>query len=168
MKAAGGLVAIALALALQTTLDRFLSRAPASVDLVLVAVVYVALTSGPVGGMLAGSLAGIIQDSLATGIVGVGGLAKSIVGFFAGAFGQQFIVTAALPRLVMFLAATVVHALVFMGLYLVLGKRTFPSPWTTVAGQALANALVGMVAFTVIEAVPGIVERRRMGRRGRH
>jgi rod shape-determining protein MreD len=168
VKVAAGLVAIALALALQTTLDRFLSRAPAAVDLVLVAVVYVALTNGPVGGMLAGSVAGLIQDSLAGGLVGVGGLAKSIVGFFAGAFGQQFIVTAALPRLVMFLAATVVHSAVFMGLYLVLGQRSFPSPWTTIAGQALANAVVGMVAFTAIEAVPGVVERRRMGRRGRH
>jgi hypothetical protein len=28
--------------------------------------------------------------------------------------------------------------------------------------------VVGMIAFTVIEAVPGLVERRRMTRRGRH
>jgi len=32
-----------------------------------------------------------------------------------GVIGQQFIVTAALPRFVMFLAATVAHAAVFMG-----------------------------------------------------
>lgn len=165
MRAAGALVAIALALALQTTLDRFVVRGAASVDLVLVAVVYVALTRGPVGGMLAGSLAGLVQDMLSAPLVGVGGLAKSVVGFFAGALGQQFIVTAALPRLVMFVAATVVHSAVFMGLYLALGMRSFPSPWKTIAGQALANALVGMVAFTVIEAVPGVVERRRMGKR---
>jgi rod shape-determining protein MreD len=174
VKAAGALVAIALALALQTTLDRFLGNRVA-VDLVLVAVVYVALTNGPVGGMFAGSLAGLIQDSLTTGYIGVGGLAKSVVGFFAGAFGQQFIVTAALPRLVMFLGATIVHAAVFVALYAVLdranaaeGVHTFASPWRTIAGQALANAVVGMVAFTVIEAVPGVVERRRMARRGRH
>jgi rod shape-determining protein MreD len=165
VRAAGALVAIALALALQTTLDRFVVRGAASVDLVLVAVVYVALTRGPVGGMLAGSLAGLVQDMLSAPLVGVGGLAKSVVGFFAGALGQQFIVTAALPRLVMFVAATVVHSAVFMGLYLALGMRSFPSPWKTIAGQALANALVGMVAFTVIEAVPGVVERRRMGKR---
>ena len=168
MRAAGALAAIAVALVLQTTLDRFVVRGTGSVDLVLVAVVYVALTRGPVGGMLAGSLAGLVQDVLSAPLIGVGGLAKSVVGFFAGALGQQFIVTAALPRLVMFVAATVVHAAVFMGLYLALGMRSFPSPWKAVAGQALANALVGMVAFTVIEAVPGIVQRRRMGRRGRH
>ena len=49
----------------------------------LVAVVYVALTSGPVSGMLAGSVAGLIQDALSSGVIGIGGLAKSIVGFVA-------------------------------------------------------------------------------------
>lgn len=168
MKAAGALIGIVAALALQTTLDRFMGGSAAGVDLVLVAVVYIALISGPVGGMFAGSLAGLVQDALTSGIIGIGGLAKSIVGFFAGAVGQQFIVTAALPRLVMFAAATAVHALVFMGLYVVLNLRTFHSPWRTVLAQALANAVVGMIAFTVIEAVPGLVERRRMSRRGRH
>lgn len=168
MKAAVGLLAIALSLALQSTVDRLLPWVTASVDLVLVAVVFVALTSGPVGGMLAGSAAGLIQDSLGTGIVGIGGLAKSIVGFFAGVFGQQFIVTAALPRLAIFIGATMVHAAIFMGLYEVLGLRSFESPWTAVGMQALTNAVVGMVAFAAIEAVPGAIERRRLTRRGRH
>jgi rod shape-determining protein MreD len=168
VKAAVGLLAIALSLALQSTVDRLQPWVTASVDVVLVAVVFVALTSGPVGGMLAGSAAGLIQDSLGTGIVGIGGLAKSVVGFFAGVFGQQFIVTAALPRLAMFIGATVVHAAIFMGLYEVLGLRTFESPWTAVGTQALTNAVVGMVAFAAIEAVPGVLERRRLTRRGRH
>ena len=167
MRGAGVFIAIALALALQTTLARFLVGGSAAVDLVLVAVVYVALTTGPVTGMLAGSIAGLIQDSLSSGVVGIGGLAKSIVGFLAGAFGQQFIVTAALPRLVMFVAATALHAAVFMGLYEVLDLRAFPSPWKTVTTQALGNALVGIVAFTIIEALPGMIERRRAGGRSR-
>jgi rod shape-determining protein MreD len=161
VKAAGLLLAVALAIALQTTLARFLVGGSAAIDLVLVAVVYVALTTGPVSGMIAGSAAGLIQDALSSGVVGIGGLAKSIVGFLAGAFGQQFIVTAALPRLVMFVAATALHAAVFMGLYEVLDLRAFPSPWKAVTTQALGNALVGIVAFTFIESLPGIVERRR-------
>lgn len=167
MKAAGVLIAIALALALQTTLARFVVGGTAAIDLVLVALVYVALTTGPVSGMLAGSLAGLIQDSLSSGVIGIGGLAKSLVGFLVGAIGQQFIVTAALPRLVMFVAATVLHAAVFMGLYVALGLRTFPSPWTAIVTQALGNALVGMVAFAIIETLPGAMERRRLRRPGR-
>jgi rod shape-determining protein MreD len=163
--AATALVAIALALALQTTLARFVAG-NAAVDLVLVAVVYVALTTGPISGMLAGSAAGLIQDALSSGVVGIGGLAKSIVGFLVGVIGQQFIVTAAVPRLVMFVGATVVHLAVFMGLYVMLGIRTFPSPWGAVLSQALLNALVGIVAFALVESLPGMVERRRMRRRG--
>src|SRR5688500_17852886 len=115
--------------------------------------------------MLAGSVAGLIQDSLSSGVVGIGGLAKSIVGFLAGAIGQQFIVTAVLPRLVIFLGATALHAAVFMGLYVVLGLREFPSPWTAIASQALGNAAVGLIGFAMIESLPGMAERRQMRRR---
>jgi len=165
VKAAGVLLAIAVALALQTTLTRFVIGGTAALDLVLVVVVYVALTTGPVGGMLAGSVAGIIQDALSSGVIGIGGLAKSIVGFLVGVIGQQFIVTAALPRFVMFLAASVAHAAIFMGLYVLLGPRTFPSPWTAIASQAAGNAVAGMIAFTIIEGLPGMVEPRRLRRR---
>jgi rod shape-determining protein MreD len=165
VKAVGVLVAIALALALQTTLARFVVGGTAALDLVLVVVVYVALTTGPLSGMLAGSVAGIIQDALSSGVVGIGGLAKSIVGFLVGVIGQQFIVTAALPRLVMFVAATVVHATVYMGLYVSLTQRDFSSPYKAVLTQALVNGVTGIIAFTIIEALPGVAERRRVRRR---
>jgi rod shape-determining protein MreD len=165
VKVAGALIAIALALALQTTLARFLVGGTAAIDLVLVAVVYLALTSGAASGMLAGSAAGLIQDALSSGVFGIGGLAKSIVGFVVGAVGQQFIVTATIPRLFVFLAATAVHALLFMGMYVALGQRTFPSPWAAVATQALGNSIVGMIAFAAVESMPGAIERRRLSRR---
>ena len=79
MKTVGVLIAVALALALQTTLAQLLVGGSAAIDLVLIAVVSVALTTGPVGGMLAGSAAGLIQDSLSTGVLGIGGLAKSVI-----------------------------------------------------------------------------------------
>ena len=164
MKAAGVLIAIALALALQTTLARFVVGGTAALDLVLVVVVYVALTSGPVTGMLAGSLAGIIQDTLSSGTIGIGGLAKAVVGFAAGVIGQQFIVTAAFPRFVMFVVATVVHAALFIGMYVVLGLKDFSSPWAAVLSQALANAAVGIFAFAIVESLPGAIERRRYRR----
>jgi rod shape-determining protein MreD len=161
MRAAGVIVAVALALALQTTLARFFVRGPVAVDLVLVAVVYVALTSGPVSGLLAGTLAGLVQDALSSGIIGIGGLAKTIVGFFAGVIGTQFIVANSLPRFVVFFAATVAHAVVFMGLYTVLDIRHFGTPYGAVAGQGLGNAFVGVIVFQLVELLPGAVERRR-------
>jgi rod shape-determining protein MreD len=164
MKAVFVIVAVAVALALQTTAARFLVRGSMAVDLVLVVVVYVALTSGPATGLLSGTFAGLVQDALSSSVIGIGGLAKTLVGFLAGIIGTQFIVTASLPRFVVFFAASVLHAIVFMGLYVLLDVRHFGAPYGAVAGQAAANAVVGVVAFQLVELLPGAVERRRAGK----
>jgi len=164
VKAVGVIVAVAVALALQTTAARFLVRGSVGVDLVLVVVVYVALTSGPATGLLSGTFAGLVQDALSSNVIGIGGLAKTLVGFLAGIIGTQFIVTASLPRFVVFFGATVLHAVVFMGLYTVLDLRHFGTPYTAVATQAAVNAVVGVVAFQLVELLPGAVERRRADR----
>ena len=85
------------------------------VNLVLVAVVYVALAFGAVTGLLAGTAGGLAQDALAGGIVGIGGLSKTVVGFLVGVLGAQFIVSQPLPRFVMFVGATFVHELLLSG-----------------------------------------------------
>ena len=161
MRAAGVILAVVAALALQTTLARFLVRGAAAVDLVLVVVVYVALNFGPATGLLTGAFAGLVQDALSYGVIGIGGLAKTIVGFLAGIVGTQFIVANSLPRFVVFFGATVLHAVVFMGLYVLLDLRHFGTPYAAVAAQATANALIGVVAFQLVELLPGAVERRR-------
>ena len=166
MKAAGIIVAVAVALALQTTLSRIAVRSTVAVDLVLVVVVYVALTSGPATGLLTGAFAGLVQDALSSPVIGIGGLAKTIVGFLAGIVGSQFIVAQSLPRFVVFFGATVLHAIVFMGLYVLLGLRQFGTPYAAVAAQAAANAVIGVVAFQLVELLPGAVERRK-AQRGR-
>jgi rod shape-determining protein MreD len=163
VKAVGVVVAIAVALVLQTTLARFF-RGTVAVDFVLIVVVYVALTSGPVTGLMAGTVAGLLQDALSSGVIGMGGLAKTVVGFLAGIIGTQFIVAQPVPRFVVFFSATVVHAVVFMGLYVLLDLRHFGAPYAAVAGQAAGNAVVGVVSFQLVEMLPGAVERRRAGK----
>ena len=73
MRAAGAILAVSLALALQTTQARFFVRDMVTSDLVLVVVVSVALTSGPGTGLLTGTVAGLVQDALSSGVVGIGG-----------------------------------------------------------------------------------------------
>ncbi len=102
-----------------------------------------------------------MQESLSTGVIGIGGLAKTLVGFLAGVVGTQFIVVQPLPRFVVFFAATILHAVVFIGLYVALGLRQFGAPVGATLGQAIGNAVVGVVAFQVAELLPGAVARRR-------
>jgi rod shape-determining protein MreD len=157
-------LALLVALVLQTAIARWQLPAPLSVDLVTVVVIYTALAAGPMAGLSAGTVGGLVQDALSSGILGIGGLAKTLVGYFAGRFGTQFIVTSTLPRMVIFAGATVAHAVIFMGLYTVLGLRSFPQPLMTVAGQTAGNCLAGLILVQLIDWVPRVVERRRQAR----
>jgi len=156
--------AILVALALQTTLAGLVIRGTAAIDLVLIVVVYIALKSGPASGLLAGTVAGLIQDALSNPILGIGGLAKTIVGFLSGVLATQFILTGPLPRFVLLVMGTALHAAIFMGLYVLLDLRQFPDPLPSVVGQSLGNGFIGVVAFQLIEWLPGFVDRRRAGR----
>ena len=164
MRSAAALAAIFIALALQTTLAGLVIRGTAALDLVLIVVVYIALKSGPVTGLLAGTVAGLIQDALSNPILGIGGLAKTMVGFLAGVLATQFILNGPLPRFVLIVMATILHAAIFMGLYVLLDLRQFPDPAPAVLGQAIGNGFVGVVGFQLLEWVPGFVDRRRSGR----
>jgi len=165
VRSAVAVAAIVIAIAVQTTLAGYIFRGSSTaIDLVLIVVVYIAIKSGPVTGLLAGTVAGLIQDALSSGVLGIGGLAKTIVGFLSGSLGTQFIVTAPLPRFLLLVVATALHAAIFMGLYTLLNLRQFSAPYPAIAGQAFGNAFVGVVAFQVIEWLPGFVDRRRAGR----
>ena len=161
MRALRIIVAVVLAVWLQMALRNVLVLGTAPLDLVLVAVVYIALKSGPTTGLLAGACAGLAQDALGSGIIGIGGLAKTVVGYIVGQAGTQFIVTGPLPRFVTFVASTIIHAVIFMGLNELLGLARFGFPWGGVLGQGVANAVVGIVTLQAIELVPGAMEPRQ-------
>lgn len=185
MKAAAITLMIIMALALQTSLARFLTPGGGLVDFVFIAVVYIALSSGPTAGMIAGAVAGLSQDALAASgalsvvigsdrgvttqsIIGIGSLAKTVVGFFAGIIGSQFIVARPLPRALVFFTATVTHAIIFIGLYRVIDRGYTQSSMGAILSQAGANALVGVLVFQIADFLPNFVDRRRsMGGRMR-
>jgi rod shape-determining protein MreD len=152
---------IAVALVLQTTLARFLVRGSVGVDLVLVAVIYLSLKAGPTMGMLTGTVAGLTQDALMTGIVGIGSLGKTIVGYLAGTVGRAFIVAQPVPRFLVFFAATVVEMTVITLLRAVVGPGPAAVPVGSIVAQAFGNSLVGIVLFQLSEALPRMAERRR-------
>ena len=160
MRVAGAVLALAAALALQTTLAGLTSGASA-VNLALVAVIYLALAFGPGAGLVAGTVGGLVQDALAGGVVGVGGFAKTLVGFVVGVLGAQFIVAQSLPRLVMFVCGTLMHELCYQALYAIVEARAFRMHWSAALIQAAVNALVGVLAFAVVERGPGLLQRRR-------
>jgi rod shape-determining protein MreD len=155
---------VAAALLIQTTLAGFLVRGSIGVDLVLVAVVFLSLRAGPTPGILSGTVAGLAQDALTTGIVGLGGLGKSVVGYLAGTVGRAFIVARPVPRFLVFFAATIVEMTIITLFHLALEPGPYAVPVGAIVAQAFGNSLVGVVLFQVVESVPRALERRRAGR----
>jgi rod shape-determining protein MreD len=164
VRAAAVIVGVLIALALQTTVAPFLFSQGGTIDLVLVVVIWTALQFGPVAGLLTGMAAGLAQDALSGGIIGVGGFAKTLVGFMAGVFGSQFIVTNALPRFVVLFVGAAVNAFCFLGMYAVIERRGLDMPWRQAGVQALTTAAVGIVLIQAALAVPGMLMRRRLRR----
>lgn len=164
MKALGLIAAIAIAVALQTSLARFTVGTRWAFDLVLVAVVYIALRWGPSAGVIGGSLGGLIQDALAGGTIGVGGLAKTIVGFGAGVIGSQFIVARPLPRMIMVAGSTVVGRLVVTGLHGMIDLQWPGLSLVALLSETALNALAAFVLFQGMESLPAMLRNRPMRR----
>jgi rod shape-determining protein MreD len=164
VKIAAITLAIVGALVLQTTLSGLIVGSTVAVNLVLVAVVYLALMYGPVTGLLSGMIGGLAQDALAGGIVGLGGLTKTLIGFVVGMLSAQFNLTSMVPRLVIFVVATFVHQLLLAGLQKITGGPMMSVQMSRVLVQALINGCIGVIAFFVVEQGPGILQRRRMNR----
>ena len=149
------------ALVLQSVIGYQLVGRRSLVDLPLVVVVSGAIFLGPTVGMLAGTIIGLAQDALSGGILGVAGLAKTLVGFIAGVMATQFIVSSLLPRFVVFMTMTWLHGVCFVGVYAMIERAGLGSPWRGLLLQSLLNAAVGVVATRVVERGP------EMWRRGR-
>ena len=164
MKTTSIMLALTAALVAQTALVRVLAGDQAPVDLVLVVVVFAALSRGPVVGLWTGTFAGLLQDVLSGGIIGVSGLAKSIAGVLVGITGSHFIIATVWHRLAVLVAATVLHTFCFLGVYVLVGTATPPATVTYVLTQAVTNGVVGIAAAALVRGGPGALRRVRQGR----
>jgi rod shape-determining protein MreD len=167
MRFASILLTVVVAVVLQVTLARYTVGGRWVFDFVLVGVVYVGLQWGPVAGLLAGTTGGLLQDVLAGQIVGVGGLAKTIVGFGAGIIGAQFVLTRPQARTIIVIGATVLHRLLMLGLTALIDQRWPGVSWSAMLAETGINTLGAFAAFQATAALPGVIDRQRMNRRAR-
>jgi rod shape-determining protein MreD len=165
MKAVWVGLGLGLALALQTTLASMVAGAGAPVDLVLVVVVTVAVASGPIAGLWAGTVGGLLQDALSGGVIGVGGLTKTLLGYLVGQFGSRFMIARLWHHVLVFFCASLVHAGCFVGVYSLLRDGTMTS-FGAVLTQATVNAVIGVTVTVGLQVEPGWLGRRRLRRRG--
>jgi rod shape-determining protein MreD len=159
------LATVTLAVLVQVTLARFTVGGSWVFDLVLVGVVFAGLQWGPAAGLVGGTLGGLLQDLLSGQIVGVSGLAKTLVGFGAGVIGSQFVLTRPHARSIIVAGSSLVHRLLMLGLTGLIAQQWPGVSWVDLLAETGLNTLAGFLIFQGTSALPGMVARQRANRR---
>ena len=112
MKVVAWMAAIAFSVTVQTTSARFFDLTFVNMDIPLVVVVLAALSGGAIVGLWAGTFAGLLQDSMSGGLVGVSGLAKSLIGVTIGLLARRLMRTGYGYRILLIILATIMNVVV--------------------------------------------------------
>lgn len=148
-----GLVIFVAAL-LQVTLVASLDIAGGAADVLLLALLAVALLRGAVVGAVAGFCGGLLVDVMTLDTLGVSALLYSLVGYWAGRYGETTGRGRHAPVLTV-LVATLGVAYAGYGLHFLLGDDVS-------ARRALFDTFVPAVALNLLAAVPVFAFCRRL------
>ena len=165
MRATGVFLAVLVAVLLQVGFARYAVGGRWVFDLVLVGVAFAALQGGALAGMLAGTIGGLLQDVLSGGIVGVGGLAKTLVGCIVGVVGTQFVLARASARMLIVAVATAAHRLLMVALEALIDLQWVGVLWGSLVVEMAVNSIIALLVFQVAQALPGALARQRLSRR---
>jgi len=145
-------VAILAALLLQSALGQLLPAQARLFDPFLLVLVYSALMRGETFGMLAGGVAGWVQDVQFGGrVLGLFGLTKVLVGFGVGLAGSRFLLTSTGARTLVLLATTVADALIFQWLAAVFDVKILDLSPSGLLTRATVNAALGVVLYSAVD-----------------
>ena len=158
MTTIGIALALAAALLAQTAIVRMVASEGLPTDLVLLVVIFAALSRGRLAGLWTGTVGGLIQDMLSGGIIGISGLAKSITGVLVGIAGSRFIIATIWQHLVVIVLASTFHTVSVLGVYALVGAVPAATA-TFVLSRAAAEGVLGISTLTLARTVPVAVQR---------
>jgi rod shape-determining protein MreD len=121
-------------------------------DLPLLVVIFFAMARrSPVTGLLTGACIGLLQDSLTHHPLGVYGIAKTFVGFFASSLGVKLDTESVGTRLIVTTGFYVVHQVVYFTIARALVDLNLHWSWSRELWSALANAVLGVFLFALMD-----------------
>ncbi|HXZ32672.1 MAG TPA: rod shape-determining protein MreD [Terriglobales bacterium] len=122
-------------------------------DLPLLVVIFFAVARrSQVSGMVTGAAIGILQDALTPSLpLGVYGIANTVVGYGASSLGVKIDIENAGSRFLVILFFYVVHEIVYFTVARGLVGVTLHWSWAHELVSALANAIIGVAMFTLLD-----------------
>jgi rod shape-determining protein MreD len=144
--------AILLALLAQSALSHAAPGYARILDPFLLVLVYCGLSGGETHGMLAGAVAGWVQDVHFGGtVMGLSGLTKILVGFAVGMGAARFLLAGPGARLLVLLLATVADAVLFEQLAAIFDVHAYELSAGGLATRAAANSVIGVLLFEIVD-----------------
>lgn len=120
------------------------------VDLFLIVVVYYAVSGGRVPALFIGTAAGLLQDVLASQVLGFHAFVKTAIAFVVGTLGARFMLNHPFPQLLALWLATLLDAGIGALLAVASGLPPAAAPRDLV-WRAVLTPLVGFITFRLVE-----------------
>lgn len=144
-------VSVLLALVLQTYLPVRLPSARLF-DFPLLVAIYIAIVRrNKILAILVCTGIGLLQDALASGLIGMFGMAKALVGYSAASASIKFELENLLPRLSLTSALVLLHELFLAFLHHVLLDPHPPFQFLELGASVLINTGFGMILFLLLD-----------------
>lgn len=113
-------------------------------------VIYFALEKGEIYGACLGAICGLIQDSFSMSVFGVAGIAKTIIGYFAGYFSGKINVTPIKRNFVFVFLLLCVELIIWSVLYSFIFSERVSTGGGLIFFQPLITAVLGSLAFRFV------------------
>ncbi len=117
----------------------------------LVVVYFAIMRRGQVGGLMIGAIVGLAQDSLTTEPLGMYGIAKTLVGYFAASVGMRLDVDHPIIRLILCFFFYIVHKFFYWVILRAMFGKPLPFDIQNTLVLALLNAVVGVSLFHFLD-----------------
>ena len=117
----------------------------------LVTIFFSVARRNPVSGLLTGCFIGLVQDALTDKMIGLYGIAKTVVGYAASSLGVKIDVENPGSRLILTFVFYLLHRVVYLTVQSGLVQESVSGEWLHHLGAAFANGLLAIVLFAVLD-----------------
>jgi rod shape-determining protein MreD len=140
-----------LAILIQAYLPLKLKLTPVFDLPLLVTIFFAVARRRPVPGMITGAVIGTLQDALTHHPIGLNGISKTIIGYFASSIGVRFDVENPGSRFLMTFGFWFVHQFVYYTINLALVNVRDSWNWGHILLTAFSNGFLAIVLFTLMD-----------------
>jgi rod shape-determining protein MreD len=121
-----------------------------SVDLVLIAVLFLGLTRGPVVAQSFAFVCGLLTDAASLGVMGVHTLLYTVAGYLSGMLSRQLDASKVWTQGLFTLGVSCLYFALYFGLQRIVGNVSGTANWAFLA-HPFVNALVAPLVFILLE-----------------